>query len=904
MRRTRDRGGSSRGRTGAVLLVAVARAALGQSDDQSREALKVDVTGSNIPRADAESLLPVQVFTRARIQASGAGTVAEFLARVPANVLGANDALSIGDPVHPGLASANLRGIGAGSTLVLVNGRRVANYAFDGGAVDLNAIPLAAVARIEILKDGASAIYGSDAIAGVVNVILRKDYTGFEASAEGNFTEHGGGDSRQAVVTAGAGTLDADRYNVFATLSWRRDDALRAGERAFARTGYRPDEGVNLLSAVSSPANVDIRPGLIASPAHDTGCAPPTSIPIDTFLGLHVPICGYDFVSTVDLRPQVERTGAFARAAFAAGARTELFAEAGFAANRFVLRNAPTSVFQSALSVNAPVLYPVAGPYYPSAFAAAYGITGDLHLRYRTDALGPQTDVIDTQALRLVVGADTTLADWKTNAAIVYSDNRQSDALASGYVSQQRLLPALATGLINPFGPSTPQGNALLESAQIVGDTHDGKGRTISADARASTELGALPGGPVALAVGAEVRRERLDNAYASVWNSGDVIGVGGDQQSVSGRRSVGAAFVETRLPLVDSLDATLAARYDHYSDFGGTLNPKVAVGWRPLSTLLLRASWGTGFRAPMLYDLHAPVSRSGIVGANLADPLRCPVTGLPEDCPGAFAQSFVALSGGNPDLKPERSQQLGAGMVIGNRGGAALTLDYWKIDKSDVIDTLDPRVLFAHFDRFAATNIVRGPVEAAFPNLPGPIQYVVLGEQNLGDLRASGIDVEARWPLPRSVLGQFTFELSGTYVVDWKEQLDGVNYTSLVASKASATGPVPRWKHYVTLDWQHGSWGATLAQRFQSGYHDANVDRLGNPLPIVPRSVSSYSVCDLQARYTGMRNTTLVLGVLNLADRAPPFTNQPYTRQFGYDPGYGDPLGRTFYARVGVAFR
>jgi len=256
MRRTRYRGRSSRARTGAVLLVAVARAALAQSEDEGRAALKVYVTGSNIPRADAESSLPVQVFTRARILASGAATVAEFLTRVPANILGANDALSIGGTAHPGLASANLRGIGAGSTLVLIDGRRVANYAFDGGAVDLNAIPLAAVARIEILKDGASAVYGTDAIAGVVNVILRKDVTGVEASVEGDFTEHGGGDSRQAVVTAGVGTLDADRYNIFATLSWRRDDALGAAARAFSRTGFRPDEGVNQLSAVSFPANV------------------------------------------------------------------------------------------------------------------------------------------------------------------------------------------------------------------------------------------------------------------------------------------------------------------------------------------------------------------------------------------------------------------------------------------------------------------------------------------------------------------------------------------------------------------------------------------------------------------------------------------------------------------------
>jgi len=469
-------------------------------------------------------------------------------------------------------------------------------------------------------------------------------------------------------------------------------------------------------------------------------------------------------------------------------------------------------------------------------------------------------------------------------------------------VSQQRLLPALATGLINPFGPSTPVGDALLASTQVGGDMHDGNARTVSADAHAATEVGSLPGGPVALALGLELRQERLDNAYAPVWSSGDIIGVGGDAQSVSGRRSVGAAFAETHLAPIEDLDVTVAARYDHYSDFGGTINPKVAVAWRPLSVLLLRASWGTGFRAPTLYDLHAPTSRAGIMVASLADPLRCNVTGLPEDCPGRFFQNFVALQGGNPDLEPERSRQFGAGIVMGDRSGAALTLDYWNIDKSDVIDRLDPGVVFAHFDRFGTSNVIRGPVEPAFPNLPGPIQYVVLREQNLGELRASGIDLEARWPFARSPIGRFAFELSGTWNIGWKEQLDGVGFTSLLASKASATGPVPRWKHFATLDWQQGPWSATLAQRFQSGYRDSNVDRGGKPLPIEPRSVSSYSLWDLQGRYTGMRNVTLALGVLNVADRAPPFTNQVYTRQFGYDPVYGDPLGRTFYARIGVA--
>ena len=180
--------------------------------------IRIEVTGSNLSRPDTQSPLPVQVLTRDGIVNSGATTVPELLNGVSANVLGFNEQRSIGNLVRPGLASANLRGVGDGSTLVLLNGRRVANYAFDGGTVDLNSIPLAAVDRVEILKDGASAIYGADAIAGVINFILRKDFRGFEATTYGSWSAHGGADARQATLSAGYGALPTDRFNVFATM--------------------------------------------------------------------------------------------------------------------------------------------------------------------------------------------------------------------------------------------------------------------------------------------------------------------------------------------------------------------------------------------------------------------------------------------------------------------------------------------------------------------------------------------------------------------------------------------------------------------------------------------------------------------------------------------------------------
>lgn len=890
-----------------AFLAGVAPPALAQpSEAEGATPITIEVTGSNIPRPEAESALPVQILTRDDILHSGATTVPELLSTVSANVLGFNDQLSIGNLVRPGLASANLRGIGDGSTLVLLNGRRIANYAFDGGTVDLNTIPLAAVDRIEILRDGASAIYGADAIAGVINFILRKDFRGIEGATYAAWTEHGGADARQATLSTGYGSLPADRFNVFATMSYRKSDALQAIERPFARTGYIPSEGQLLLSGASFPANIQVKPGILSSPAFATGCAPPAAIPINIsgFLS-KAPFCGYDFTSTIDIVAPSERTDMLARATFQVDADTQLFAEATYALDRFLYRDSPASIFQGAGASSRPILYPATGPYYPAAFAAANGISGDLNVRFRSAELGPQTSGTDGNALRIAAGAEGVVHSWRYSSAITYSENRQTDRFVSGYVSQSRFIPAFATGLINPFGPSGPEGDALLAGTQIVDDVHHAKASTIGIDAKASNDFFVLPHGPLSIAFGAELRRERLDNAYSPVFTSGDVIGVGGSQQSAAGARTAGAVFIESIVPLARTVEAQIAVRYDHYSDFGGTTNPKVALRWQPMRELLFRASWGTGFRAPTLYDLFTPLTQSAVAGASLKDPVRCPVTGLPSDCPGEFGGAFPSSAGGNRNLGPEKSEQTNAGIAWEPVRGLSLEVDYWKINERDVIGTLNAAVVFADFGRYAQTNIVRGPVDPNFPALPGPIELVLLNEQNLGDLRTSGVDVGAHWHKTIPHIGDITFGLDGSYALRWDEQLDGVHYTSTLGRKVAAIdGPVPRWKHHVTLNWERAPFGATIGETYQSGYVDANVDRTGVPLSVPPRDAGAYDIWDVEARYSAPFHTTIALGIKNLFDRPPPFSNQPFTRQVGYDPTYADPTGRTYYVRLSYAFK
>jgi iron complex outermembrane recepter protein len=852
-----------------------------------RKLEKLEITGSNIRRTDIESALPVQFITREDIDRSGAVTAAEIMGLVSANLVGRTDTpyqSSVGN-TQAGLSSANLRGLGDGSTLVLLNGRRAANYAANGGTVNLNFIPVSAIERVEILKDGASAIYGADAMAGVINFILRKDFSGAQFSAYAAGTQHGGGDRTLATVAAGYGDLASDRFNVFVVVDYQKDDVLHARDRPFSRTGYRPEEGVANINDETFPAN--IRAGNLLNPTFASGCIPPITIPLPG-----TQRCGHDTLAVVNIIPPVERTNVLGGATWQINAVHQLFAQYLYLYNRYVLiRNtAPSSA--AANPDRRPLRYPAGGPYYPTEFAAANGISGDLSLYYRTAPLGPITDKLQADAQHLVVGAQGAIGRWNYDVAWIYSENTQRYFGVSGRVSERRLLAAMASGLINPFGPSGAEGDALLASTEAPGEVFHDKATTNSFEIKASRDVYDLPAGPLAVALGAEARREQLDIAYSPEQTSGDILG-STTAQSTSGSRSVEAVFAELNVPIVKALEAQLAVRYDHYSDFGGTMNPKVAVRWQPMKSLLFRSSYGTGFRAPTVPDLYTPLT-SGFTRARYSDPQRCPTTRFPSDCNVAFP----VRSGGNPELEAEESEQFNVGAVWEPAPGVSIGVDYWKINKTATIGALTDAQIFSNFDRLADTNIVRAPPEAAYPLLPGPILYVYEPKQNLGDLRASGVDVDLTYRGTDTAIGRFGVKFNGTYVAQWQQQLDAVNFTSAVGRNVVGEA-IPRWRHYLALSWNYGPWSGALTQSFSSGYIDEKLNAAGNE-----RRVGTYDVWNTQGTYTGFRGTTIALGINNLFDRAPPFSNQSTFGQVMYDPRYADPRGRVFYAKLTFAFQ
>lgn len=863
-----------------ALTVTAARSA----DQESVSLDRIVVTGSHIANIEIEGALPIQVISREEIERSGAVTMDQLLARVPANFNGANVALSINNTTDPGLSNANLRGLGGGSTLVLLNGRRIANYAFNGAAVDLNTIPLAAIERVEILKDGASAIYGSDAIAGVINFILRSNYQGVTVGGELSVTQHGGGDSGIASVALGIGDLARNGYNVFGLVTYQKEQSLDAADRDFTSSpANRLDGGLNALNGQTFPANIVDRNGRrILNPTAASGCAPPLSVPALVF-PFYTPACAYYTTYLTSLLPEVDRLNALLRGTWRVSPEMDVFVEALVGRNTFAYQQPPSEI-PTVGTFGMPV-YPASGPYYPSAFASANGLSGNLLLSYRAVELGPRTNTTTTEAQRYVLGAEGQVAGWSYNVAAVYSYNNEENAYGGGWLYLGRAVAAMRTGLINPWGPSGPAGQALLESLVYNGTPQSANGTTSQLNAFASRDIFNLPAGPLALAIGGEVRREHLAYDWDPAVLSGDTP-ITGQLKAVSGSRSVLAGYAELSVPIVRALDAQLAVRWDDYSDFGSTTNPKVAMRWQPLASVLMRASWGTGFRAPGLYQLSEPTSNIGVV-APVRDPIRCPVTGRVDDC---FA-IIPAFSGGNPDLQPETSTQWNAGVVFQPLRQVSFGVDYWNVHLEDTITQLDPNTVVKYYDSFAS-RIVRGPPDPSVQGLPGPIVAIDSTLINLGQTQTSGFDVALNWTPPVTSYGNFAVNLQGTYVLQWDTSVDGINQVSRLADARYGL-PVPRWRSTLTFDWNLGPWGATVSQVYTGGYTDVF------PLPAGQQTtidVESYSIWNLQATYAGFAGWRLAVGIRNLFDTEPPFSS---VYGIGYNRRVADPRGRVFYLRA-----
>ncbi len=870
-------------------------------DAPAQKVEKIEVTGSSIKRIEGEGSLPVTVFTKADIERSGATTPMELLQLVSSN--NSSGMTSLGSVIGAATFSAqtaSLRGLGGGRTLILVNGKRIDSFANEVQGVqgvNLSVIPFSAVERVEVLKDGASAVYGSDAIGGVINFILRQDYQGAEISTYyGAPTRKGGGAQDKASGSAGFGDLAKDKYNVLMSLSYSNQKNLEQRDRTFSNTSYRPDIGLVAISSNSFPARITT--GGIGVPGTPNNCAP------STFLadrgGCFFDPSGF---KGVEMIPDDKLWNFFGSARFQITPEWQGYVTAIAARDttRYRIQPVPLSnLFTYGPNGDIPstVTLPASSPFYPHALAAAAGVDGrPLNIRYRAveNGLRDTTDINENN--QITAGVKGALAGWDLDGTYTYSEGNTREKLNGGFPRDSLVLPLLSSGTVNLFGPNTAQITAQIQATNFIGEVVHSKSKNYGFQGKGSRDIWNLPAGAVAVALGGEVRKETLAQNYSPALATGDISGYGGNFPSISGSRDIRALFSEVNVPILKGLEANVAVRYDHYNDFGTTTNPKVSLRWEPSKIFLIRGSYGKGFLAPSLYQLFIPQA-FGVTAAGTTDPVRCPVT---HDTGFDCATQFQVKNGGNPNLKPEKSEQATAGFVFEPVAGFSVGVDYFKIRLNNaIINGIPYPTILGDLAQYGGL-VTRGPVDPAFPSLPGRIASILQTYINLGAQHLEGYDLDVHWKGAAHRWGRLRVDVAGTYF----QRADGQNadgtYTGFISNQNGATtsGVTPRWKHYASLTWDSGPWSATLANLFQSAYTDVNTDGNGDL-----RRVSSMTLWDLQGSYKGFKNLVVTLGVKNLLDTNPPLTNQATTFQVGFDPSYYDARSRFVYGTATYTFK
>jgi iron complex outermembrane receptor protein len=870
---------------GIGLLAALPAAA---QDTSGQPIQRVEVTGSSIKRLAAESSLPITTIRAADFVKQGLTTAQDVLNTIPMNQTSTVTSSAVGSGTG-GRSSADLRGLGGDKTLVLLNGRRLANHPYFADTVDLNIIPIAALERVEVLRDGASAIYGTDAIGGVINFITKRSVKGSALTVEGYEPLRRGGGSEQRVnLSGGWGDLNRDGYSMFGVLDYHQQSALRATERGFARTGVRPERGMNEVSRTTFPANFFSTLGVAGNPYFATGCSP-TGTSSDTAPATDDPVCEFDYTQYIDLIPKTRQYSAM-------GKFNRQFTPDHLGSIEFVWGRSTNEVNVSPPPMsNLGITMTAASPYYPGngAVPAFPGLTGeDLDISWRPIESGRRLNYDSSSTARLQASLEGTLAGWDYNTAISHSTGRARSSFRGGYLIDQRIIEGVGAGILNPFGPQSPAGADYLQNSLLLGEYVHARINSSAVDARASRELMTLPGGPLGFALGAEFRRDRakyfVNRELASQASSSGFA----DAQDTSGQRSIYAVFTELNVPVIKDLELNFAGRYDHYSDVGGSFNPKVALRYQPTRQVLVRGSFNKGFRAPTLFDLFAPQQTTNS-SDTYDDPVLCPGgVAVPGANPNIVcSQQQNVRGGGNPDLSPEKSRTYSAGIVFEPIPSLTVSADYWNIKLKDQISQLAEQTIFGNFQRYQ-NLFVYDPSGTR-------LNYVLDITSNLGEVRTRGLDLSVLYRLPKNPFGNLSLSIDGTYVNKYEYQNErGGEFTQNAGRYADAT-PVFRWRHNLLLTLVRGDYTFNLANRYMSHYVDQNTA----VAPEFYNNVGHYSTWSLSTTFTGNKMFELTAGIKNLFDEEPPFTNQVTNFQLGYDPRYTDPLGRTVYARLTYKF-
>lgn len=853
-----------------VLAVAVL-ATLGNlaGADQAADLPTVVVTGSHLPTAQ-ESLAPVVIYSSRDIVQSGAASLAEWLAVLPFSGGNYSESTGVGS-ADGGSARPALRGLGGAATLVLVNGRRVPTWALRSGESDLNLIPLEAVDHVEILLDGASAVYGADAVAGVINIILNNRQQGLMASVGKGISQHGGAGESRFSVAGGLGQMAEQGWHGGFTFSLFRRDELSSGQRDFAATALRPDLGIDNRSSRGNPGSYRLLPG--------GGWMPAPSCPPGQIKGK---FCGYDYQPALDILPAAERANLHAYGQLRLNGDFSAFVEALVHRGSSTYRISPTGLDGGLTPSGAPLTMPAGSPYNP------FGT--DIAIRGRLTQLGGRTDEFNIRQDRWLAGLTGRQGEWNVESTVGWQRSRVVDSTPSGFVLESAIRDGLSSGRINGLGNTALGDLSVLAAAQVNAPRISNlTGQW--ADLRGDTELGKLPGGPLGLALGAEWRQERLNDWSDPRLAAGEVLGSVATPLVSGGQRQSGL-FAELSAPLLPRLETQWALRHDRFPGVDSATTGKLAAALKMSEEWRLLGGLGTGFRVPSLHQRYQPVA-SGYTSP-VSDPLRCPSTGSADDC----GVQFIVHTGGNTALQPEHSQQAHLGLQWTPTADSRLAANLWRIEMRDMVTALSPATILANPATLGAL-VVREPANG---NLPGAIRYIDGGLTNIGKATLNGLDLDADRTWHGVAGGRVTVHWAGSYLAHYRAVLDGINTVELAGNDINAT-PAPHWRWQGGLSWQGGGWTQAANLTYIGRYRDANPDAAGN-LPWV----QGWTRVDWQTRFATTGSPTRpgwewVAGIRNVFDSKPPASNQSDTVMTGWSNLLHDAVGRFAYASVRVRY-
>jgi iron complex outermembrane receptor protein len=882
----------------------------------------ITVTGSAIPRIDTETASPVTTISAKDIARSGYTTISDVVRSISADNSG-----SIPNSFTAGFAAGSsgvaLRGLTVNSTLVLIDGHRAASYAVaDDGQrsfVDLNTIPLAAVDRIEVLKDGASSLYGADAIAGVVNVILKPGYQGVEATADVGNSAHGGGFTRKATFLAGGGDLNKDGYNAYFSAQYQEDNAISAGDRGFP---YNTSDlssigGANLQTG--QPANGSgsiygsVTPGTLGTPGDVTTGIPNTGATASLLNGS----CGAKGQLTHDasgtycqqnttaqygqIQAKTKEGGVYGRLTMKINDTTKAYVSLSYMETKTDAIASPAQIQTGTPNNTNNIALPAYlsnGSLNPNDPFAASGQAALLNYAFGDI---PRGSSYDNHNLRIVGDIAGTWGEWNYDAAVVLN-HTSLDSQLYGYLNYNALINAVNTGSYNFLNPAS--NSASVRNALAPGYNKTSTSDLNAVDLAANRSLFDLPGGALGMAAGIQLRQERQDDPTLNPGN--EFQGLGNAQ--TKGSRDVEGAYLEFDAPLLESLEADLSGRVDHYSDIGTEFAPKLGLKWKPLDWLAVRGTFSKGVRAPSFSE-NGSSSNEGFVTYNV------PADFAALHGNNGYVQSYqlAQFTDANKNIKPERAKSYTLGLVLQPTSWLNASFDYYHIKKTDVITSTDANTIldayYAGQPLPAGTQVIADKADPANPTaLARPIE--VIGSYiNANSLKTDGLDVDLQAHFTFNNGIQYISDFSGTDIFSWKltlpdgtvESFSGTHGPYNLSSGAGTPRYRESWSN--TMIWNN----LTLTGTFYhtSGLKNTAPDVYGSdciPDGYSSCRVGSFTEFNLTSSYQFTPKIAVTASVENAFDRKAPLDVANYAA-VNYNPTYAQDgaIGRFFNLGVKV---